>query len=168
MAGTDGELLRESTGIGGAGCRLAAVVRGMHIRPASASDAPSLASLASELGYPAGPQAVSRRLALLAQPDHAVFVAEAGGEAIGFVHVHARRLLVAEPFAELGGLVVSSGARRQGAGSALLRAARDWARAGHLSPLRIRANMLRDEAHPFYTSQGCRHAKDQHVYEVEP
>lgn len=36
------------------------------------------------------------------------------------------------------------------------------------SPLRIRANAGRPEAHPFYISQGCRHVKDQHVYEVEP
>jgi ribosomal protein S18 acetylase RimI-like enzyme len=50
---------------------------GLTVRPARAGDAPALAALSTELGYPAQEEQIERRLkALLAGDDDVVFVAE--------------------------------------------------------------------------------------------
>ena len=60
------------------------------IRPAAATDAPRLAELMTELGYPASAQAVRERLAdWLSDPASRVLVAERGGRVVGCVSLHA-------------------------------------------------------------------------------
>jgi GNAT superfamily N-acetyltransferase len=142
----------------------------VRIRPATAGDTRTLAALCGELGYPATPGDAARRFAALAgDPLHAVFVSEkpAADAVTGFVHVYEHRLLVAEPFAELGGLVVSAPERRGGTGAALLAAACGWARERGLAELRVRSGTARDAAHDFYPAAGCRRIKSQHVYAID-
>jgi GNAT superfamily N-acetyltransferase len=133
------------------------------VRPAADTDAERLAMLCEQLGYPTSPEAVSARLARLAQdPDHAVFVADDGaGCVMGWVHVHAVESLVAGRYAEIGGLVVDAGARRAGAGRQLMLAAEAWARAHGCSSVRLRSNVVRAEAHEFYRRLGYEVVKTQ-------
>ncbi len=79
--------------------------------------------------------------------------------------MHVQRVVEADPYAEVGGLVVAAGHRGSGVGAALLAAAADWARARGLTRLWIRANLARRGAHDFYPHIGCRAVKDQRVYE---
>jgi len=62
----------------------------LRIRPAQPEDAPALAALAGQLGYPTTPEKMMARLQALAEDDHqAVFVAvEADGQVVGWVHVY--------------------------------------------------------------------------------
>ena len=83
------------------------------IRPATPDDASLLAELATQLGYPSTTEQVAKRFASLADAsaENAVFVAEIHGRVVGWVHVHLYRLLVDDPEAEIGGLVVEASLR---------------------------------------------------------
>ena len=138
----------------------------MRIRPMALGDASAVAGLCTQLGYPASPAEVARRLAQLAQDtDNGLFVAEvSGGRVAGWVHVHGRHLLEVEPYAELGGLVVDEGHRGQGLGRALMAEAERWAAERGYGWLRIRSNTARAGAYHFYRQLGYDLVKSQHVF----
>jgi GNAT superfamily N-acetyltransferase len=70
------------------------------------------------------------------------------------VHVRAVPLLTREACAEIGGLVVDEFLRGRGIGGRLMAAAEEWSRHRGFSALRLRSNVIRDEAHAFYRRQG--------------
>ena len=139
----------------------------MRVRPMTARDVDEVAALSGQLGYPATATQVQERFRVLAQdPDSSVFVAVAeGGRVAGWVHVLARRFLESDLHAEIGGLVVDAGARRRGVGKTLVMAAEEWAQEHGCATVRVRSNMKRVEARPFYERMGYRVVKSQHVFE---
>jgi hypothetical protein len=79
-----------------------------NIRPGRAGDAPALARLCTELGYPSTEEQIRTRLRRLDDAEHGLFVAAAGdGGLRGVVDVHVRLVLEEDPFAELIALVVT-------------------------------------------------------------
>ena len=135
----------------------------LRIRRARASDAPQLAALTGQLGYPATAAQIRKRLQGI-KPDsqHAVFVAEyAKDGVIGWVHVSRQPLLEVEIRAEVNGLVVAEGQRSLGAGAQLLAAAEDWARKHGCKNMSVRSNVIRERAHKFYERNGYEHYKTQ-------
>ncbi len=139
-----------------------------HIRPGRTEDAPALARLCTELGYPSGEAQVRERLRRLDAADHGFFVAEAGGggDLCGVVDVHERVVLEEDPFAELIALVVAGDARGEGIGSALVAEAVRWARARDLPKLWVRVSLWREGTPRFYESLGFRLYKEQRVFEL--
>ena len=139
------------------------------VRAARAGDAPALAALATELGYPSQTARIAVRLhGLLAGVDDVVFVAVAdGAQIVGFVHAAEKRLLVSEPFVELEGLIVAAAARRQGAAGLLVEAVEAWTRERGVGELRVRARFERDVADRFYRRRGFELEKEQRVF-VKP
>jgi GNAT superfamily N-acetyltransferase len=137
----------------------------MTIRSASSADAAALAVLSGQLGYPGSAEEIGRRLtALCARPDHEILVGEVSGAVIAWVHVFGTRSLVAEPFAEVGGLVVDADHRGRGLGAALLAAAETWAAGRGYEVLRVRSNIVRVDAHRFYERQGYQRVKQSAVF----
>jgi len=138
----------------------------MRIRRARTSDAPSLAKLAGELGYPTTTSEMRVRLQQLRPAaDDAVFVAEDGErEVIGWLHVAVSRLLEVPLRAEVEGLVVAEGHRSAGAGSQLLEAAEEWARKKKCMNMSVRSNVVRERAHGFYERHGYEHYKTQKAF----
>ena len=136
----------------------------MMVRPMLRDDSATVATLSYDLGYPSGPEEIGKRFdAVMHGGDAAVFVAESdGGDVIGWLHVHGRRLLESDPHAEIGGLVVSPAARRAGAGRKLVAGAEGWARDNGYRVLTLRSNTSRIEARPFYESIGFRISKTQY------
>lgn len=136
------------------------------IRVARLEDAPAMAHLAGELGYPTTTQELTNRLtAILGMPDHAVYVAEVcGQQVIGWTHVHGMHLIEAVDFADLGGLIINASFRSQGIGKQLLEAAESWTISQGYAYLRVRSNILRERAHRFYHRAGYRVVKSQHVF----
>lgn len=138
----------------------------LRIRPAQHEDAPVIAALAGQLGYPTPPEKARARLKALAEDDrHAVFVAvEADGGVVGWIHVYLCPLVIADLEAEIGGLVVDQAHRSQGIGARLVHAAEDWARSRGCQGLTVRANVVRQRAHAFYQRLGFREVKLQRVF----
>jgi GNAT superfamily N-acetyltransferase len=138
----------------------------MRVRPAAIDDVEVLALLSGELGYPATSTQVGARLQslLTREHEHAVFVATVEEAIVGWIHVGLRRVLEADDRAEILGLVVSSQARKRGAGRALIAAAESWAARLGLSEVVVRSNVARAESHPFYERLGYTRTKTQHVY----
>jgi GNAT superfamily N-acetyltransferase len=139
----------------------------MCIRTATVEDAPAIASLSSQLGYPAGPDEVAAFQArVLQHPDHLVLVSEdEDGGVCAWLHAFVSRRLFVTPFAELGGIVVDEGRRRAGIGQALMARAEEWAAQSGCSVFRIRSNTSRAGAHEFYQTAGYTASKTQQVFE---
>ena len=107
----------------------------MDIRKAVLSDAPELATLTEQLGYPADIQL------------HQVISMETG------------------VYVEIIGLVVDEKYRGRGLGRLLLHTASDWSRSLDCYRLRVRCNSIRTESHKFYQNSGFILKKEQKVFD---
>jgi GNAT superfamily N-acetyltransferase len=135
----------------------------MNVRHAIASDAAALAALSTQLGYPAQPEESSERLSALGAG--ALLVAEEDGSVLGWIHVCGIRFFQSPPFAEIGGLVVDEAARGKGVGRLLVQAAVRWAAEQGYGKLRVRSNVVREDAHRFYEREGFQRVKNQAVFD---
>jgi GNAT superfamily N-acetyltransferase len=134
------------------------------IRRARLADAPAIAQLSGQLGYPASTVEMTERLAeLLHRPRNgAVWIAETpAGEVIGWLHVSVTPLLEVPLRAEVNGLVVDEQQRSLGAGANLLEAAERWAAGKGCKIMSVRPNVIRERAHGFYLRHGYEHYKTQ-------
>jgi PhnO protein len=136
------------------------------IRAAEPSDVAALADLAGELGYPTEAEQMARRLAELPAGDD-VRVATVGDEVVGWAHCAVRLTLVLDPCLEVMALVVADGRRGLGIGRRLMEAAEGSARDKGLSTVRLRSNVVREEAHAFYRELGYREQKRSAVFVKE-
>jgi GNAT superfamily N-acetyltransferase len=138
----------------------------MRIRPMTTSDADEVAALCGQLGYPSTVAQIAHRFSLLIeQRDNVVFVAEDGDEQIvGWIHVVGRVYLDADPFAQIGGIVVDERRRGQGVGRALLAQAEEWANSRGYDEIRLWSNVVRSEAHAFYEQLGYAPVKTSYVF----
>jgi GNAT superfamily N-acetyltransferase len=135
----------------------------LKIRRAKSADAPRIAVLSGQLGYPATAAQMRGRLrGIRPASQHAVFVADSAKDGvIGWLHVSREPLLEEDIRAEVNGLVVAEGQRSLGAGARLLAAAEDWARKHGCKSMSVRSNVVRERAHKFYERDGYEHYKTQ-------
>lgn len=129
----------------------------MTVRAASLEDAESLVPLLEQLGYPAEPAEIRRRLQRTTARDYAawVFVTDSGSDVIGFAAGHL--LLPYEndaPAAQLMILVVDERHRGSGVGTALLDAFEAWATSRGASRVIVSSGLERVATHAFYVRQG--------------
>jgi GNAT superfamily N-acetyltransferase len=96
-----------------------------------------------------------------------VYVAEADGTVVGWLHVFASVRLESVATAEIGGLIVDQAQRGKGVGERLVEEAEGWAQRLGLSRIRVRTRATRTEAHRFYAREGYRRTKLQHVLDKE-
>lgn len=139
----------------------------ISIRRARVDDAPQLARLSRELGYPSADEQMRRRLETIgARADHVVLTAERGREApiLGWIHAARTILLESGECAQILGLVVDGTARRGGLGRRLVTGAEQWTRALGLRRIVVRSNVAREASHLFYPALGYGLAKTQRVY----
>jgi len=138
----------------------------LKIRRARMSDAPRLAELSGQLGYPTTADEIAKRMRRLRPTSlNALFVAEsAEAGVVGWTHVSVTHLVEVGTRAELNGLIVGDGQRSLGAGARLLDAAEDWARKHGCPSMSVRSNVIRDRAHKFYERQGYEHYKTQKAF----
>jgi GNAT superfamily N-acetyltransferase len=135
----------------------------LKIRRAKSGDAPRIAELSGQLGYPTTAAQMRERLrGIKPASQHVVFIAESAKEGvIGWLNVSRQPLLEVEIRAEVNGLVVAEGKRSLGAGARLLAAAEDWARKHGCKSMSVRSNVIRERAHKFYERNGYQHYKTQ-------
>jgi GNAT superfamily N-acetyltransferase len=142
------------------------VLKGVTIRRARSSDAPRLAELSGQLGYPTTAAEITKRFRKLkAASQNALFVAESpDAGVVGWAHVSVTHLVEVGTRAELNGLIVAEGQRSLGAGAHLLQAVEGWARKQGCPCMSVRSNVIRDRAHKFYERQGYEHYKTQKAF----
>lgn len=129
------------------------------IRGPKRQDAPAIALLMTELGYPAESNEIPARLeALETDQSSSVWIAELDGQVVG---IGTGRLFSAinqnAPVAWLTALVVAERARGKGVGRRLVAVAEDWARRHGASRLALTSALHRQEAHEFYKRLGYDH-----------
>ncbi|MBV8550829.1 MAG: GNAT family N-acetyltransferase [Acidobacteriaceae bacterium] len=135
------------------------------IREVSIDDAGAAAQLSGELGYPASTEVMEQRIRDLAnRPDHTVYVACLEDMIVGWIDVGLAYHFQAEPYAEIGGLVVSSNARSNGIGRRLVAQAERWARERGVSRVVVRSRINREGAHRFYEREGYSRVKTSAVF----
>jgi GNAT superfamily N-acetyltransferase len=138
----------------------------VEIRKTLIEDAPAVASLAGELGYPCDADSMRARLEhVFASEDDAVFVAVAGVAVVGWVHVGVARPLESHPRGEIRGLIVAAALRSRGIGARLVQKAEQWARSRGLAHIRVRSNVARERTHLFYERLGYTTIKSQKVFD---
>ena len=136
----------------------------MKIREAMLSDVSALADLASQLGYPSTPEQMAVRLEMLSsRHGNGVLVAEDESGVVGWLHVSGMYFLESPTFAEVLGLIVDKEHRGKGIGKQLLDGAARWAMEHGYNKLRVRSNLIREDAHRFYEREGFRRVKTQVV-----
>jgi GNAT superfamily N-acetyltransferase len=138
----------------------------VDIRTARPEDAASLVALCQVLGQAPHPKGVKDSLASPEEARHALLVAVSQGAVVGFVELELRATLGSGRWAEMTALAVEERMRGRGVGSALVEAARAWARSHGLSRLRVRTRNERIAAARFYEQKGFRLSKEQRVYDA--
>jgi GNAT superfamily N-acetyltransferase len=142
-----------------------AVSTTLTVRHMRRADAVSVAELCGVLGYPATARQIAARFESISRrEDGRIFVADDRGAVVGWLHVSGTRILEADPYAEIAGLVVTEGMRGRGVGAALVTAAEFWAREHGYDTVRVRSNIVRIEAHAFYEHLGYGYIKTQKAF----
>lgn len=126
------------------------------VRPASATDAESIAELLGQLGYPATAREVIGRVANLRDDQNTVIlVAETEGLVAGVVTGHLFHSIHSTPLvAWLTTLVVRDSVQHSGIGRQLAAAVEDWARSRGALRISVTSGKHRDGAHAFYERIG--------------
>jgi GNAT superfamily N-acetyltransferase len=130
----------------------------VSIRDAVAEDADAVASLLTQLGYPAEPEAVAERLRRLRAVGDDIVVAEVGGRVVGLAQLHVSPALEYDgDAAKLAALVVDHGHRGEGVGRTLVEAMEGTARARGCVLFFLTTAEHREDAHAFYRRIGLEH-----------
>lgn len=139
------------------------------IREITLEDAEAVARLSAELGYPVSAQQMAGRIrAQLKLPDHATYLAaQPGGEAVGWIDIGITHHLQADPYAEIGGFVVSGEVRSLGIGKKLLARAEVWAGERGVRRVLVRSQIARERAHQFYLREGYQRTKTSAIFTKE-
>ena len=130
------------------------------VRDASSRDAPALASLLGELGYPTDVAPLAARLGRkLTRSDEIVLIAERRAPpattAVGLLALHVLPVLAyAEDLAMITALVVASEARGTGVGRLLVARAEAAATTRGATRLMVTTHVRRADAHAFYERLG--------------
>ncbi len=136
------------------------------IRDASPGDAGRLSDLAGQLGYPVDTEEVARRLGKYTNnPDERVLVAVDGGRAIGWTSAGVVDHFYTPLYVEISGLVIDSSMRGSGVGKFLMDEVKRWTAEKGIKSLRLRANLIRRDAHRFYEREGFKRQKEQIMFE---
>ncbi len=140
----------------------------IEIRDARPKDAPVVASLLGNLGYPANAREAGARLRRLADdPASRVVVAVTSGGVVGLAAIHVMRLVERNaPTAVVTALVVAEAARRHGVGTALADALEREAKERRCDRLVLGSAERRADAHAFYTRLGYAHTGRRFVKEL--
>ena len=135
------------------------------LRSVVKEDAQGVRKLAEELGYPSSDEKVLEILKTVIQhDDHRMIVAENGDELLGYIHMVNSLSVGSDRFVEIAALSVLDEYRKKGIGKALIEESKKMAEEKGIEYVRIRSNIIRQEAHKFFEQRGFRNLKTQEVF----
>jgi len=125
-------------------------------RSVQLSDAPAVAALMTQLGYPSTPQDSERRLKrMLAHADYAGVVAESDDEVVALVLVHLEHGLEYDAiYGRIMGLVVDDRWRGRGLGKQLMQHVERWCKDRGADRIVLTSANRRLDSHKFYDAIG--------------
>jgi GNAT superfamily N-acetyltransferase len=143
------------------------MIDAVNIRSATMNDSSAIADLSAQFGYPTSPiQSANRLGVILDSKEHSILVACLDNDTVvGWVHVFLAFRVESDPFAEIGGFVVTEEFRRRGIGRSLLAAVEEWVSQSGITKLRVRSRSNRKDARTFYEQLGFSKSKQQHVFD---
>lgn len=132
----------------------------VYIRPAVLEDAPGLAVLLTELGYPcSAEEATVRLMQLRDEPEQQLWIAQEHGEAIAMIAMDVRYYLpLGARTCRITALVVLEAYHGKGIGKRLLREAEMKARQAGATRVELTTALHREQAHQFYRACGYENA----------
>lgn len=152
---------------GAASWKDSGMIEGLIIRDARPGDEAALANLAAQLGYPSRAETVAARIVkYFGNAEERVIVGELDGRVAAWTSAALVDHFYTPRCVEISGLVVDASLRGRGIGAALLDEVKRWAAELGVATVRLRANVVRAEAHRFYERQGFARAKQQIVFEA--
>lgn len=135
-----------------------------RIRKIEITDVANITELNQELGYKTSRSIVESQInTILSDENHHVLVAVHDDQVIGYIHGFISIRLTAEPFLEIGGLVVKENYRKQGIGRKLV--VRLEQHIQEVEKVRVRCNLKRKSAHDFYLALNYQELKEQKIFE---
>lgn len=139
------------------------------VRDATLDDAPQLAPLLGELGYPVAPSDLLARMRrLLGRGDQKVLMAERDGRTLGLLALHVFPVLAYDrDLAMIMALVVTQQARGLGVGRALIDRAEAVGRSLGASRLMVTTHVRRADAHAFYEKLGFEFTGRRYVRAID-
>jgi N-acetylglutamate synthase-like GNAT family acetyltransferase len=135
------------------------------VRTAEQNDCPGITDLTNQLGYPSSLEKVCEILNMvLEHKDHEIFVAECDNRIVAYIHLISTMRLGSRNFVEIAAFVVHESYRNMGVGDALIKETEKWTKETGLRDIRIRSNIIREEAHKFFKNRGFENIKTQEVF----
>jgi len=148
-------------------CRQILPLMQAQLRIAGPGDIAAITNLSTQLGYSVSIHDTTTYLQIIsASGSDIVYVALIDDDVIGWIQVSYSIRLESGPFCEITGLVINSAHRRRRIGKLLINKAKEWCLQMNCHKLRVRCNIIRDEAHHFYLNTGFRQVKEQKVFEI--
>jgi PhnO protein len=138
----------------------------LSIRRLTVEDAGAAAELCSQLGYPNSADELCKRIEERSRTtDSVVFAAVLDGQVVGWVDAFIEQHLQGSASVVIAGIVVRDTVRGMGIGKRLCLEVEDWARERSIPLVRVRSQIMREDAHRFYLRDGYRKVKTSVVFE---
>ena len=123
--------------------------------------------LSNQLGYPLSTTQIENNInEITTSENYAAFVALYNLQIVGWIYGFRTLLIESKPFIEIGGLIVDQTFRNSGIGKKLVEKIKDWALEKAINEVRVRSNVIRNEAHKFYLNNGFTEMKQQKVFQI--
>lgn len=138
------------------------------VQKAAQHDVAGITALSLELGYNVTSEQTAQLLSAIQEDDNnIVWVAISNVSVVGWMQVCYNIRLESGSFCEIVGLVISKESRGKGIGSQLLSKAINWTQDKGCKKLRVRSNIIRDDAKAFYLKSGFTITKQQNIFDRE-
>ncbi len=135
------------------------------IRSATKDDCAEITRLTGELGYPSSEDKVKEILTMvLNHDDHRLLVAVSENKLVAYIHLVCSVRIGSDPFIEVAAFVVHGDFRKKGIGKNMINEAEIWANQKNYKFIRIRSNIIREEAYKFFLQLGFTNLKTQEVF----
>ena len=139
----------------------------IQLRKMSMEHAQDVCRLSDQLGYPLSTTQIENNInEITSSENYAAFVALYNQQIVGCIYAFRALLIESKPFIEIGGLIVDENFRNSGIGKKLVEKIKVWALENAINEVRVRSNVLRNEAHKFYLNNGFTEMKQQKVFQI--